>query len=70
MFKNDTMTQYVTDRAPRLAPRAPRRPNWTAAACATEGRKQAIASIGRPAAPVFNIEGFRLARRPLPVTVA
>lgn len=62
MFKNDTMTQYVTDRAPRLAPRAPRRPNWTAAACATEGRKQAVVSIDRTPAPVFHLAEARLAR--------
>jgi len=41
MLKHDSMTQYVSDRAPRFAPRAPRHATWSAAALASEGRRRA-----------------------------
>lgn len=68
MFKNDTMEQYVTDRHPHLAPRTVwDRIDWTAAAVVQDARQRAVATISRPAAPVFNLPEFRLARRPLPI---
>lgn len=62
MFKNDTMTQYVTDRAPHLAPRTVwDRIDWTAAAVLQEARRAAVASLTRPAAPIVNLDSRRLA---------
>jgi hypothetical protein len=68
MFKNDTMTQYVADRAPHLAPRTVwDRIDWTAAAVMQDARRRALASLTTPAAPVVSLATRRFLADPVVV---